>query len=116
MGVFVGVLLSALFLVNKLESEVKVSSFLLGEHTRQYVISGQIFFSSADKFYQFFDFKEHIQNVVIDLNHAHIWDLTSVSMLNSVKNKFESCGTHVEILGLNTASHTLIDRLHPKAE
>ncbi len=60
LGVFVGVLLSALFLVNKLESEVKVSSVLLGEHTRQYVISGQIFFSSSEKFYQFFDFSEDI--------------------------------------------------------
>ena len=116
LGVLSGVLLSALFFINKLENEVRVQSELLNNTTRKYTISGQIFFSSADKFYQFFDFKEHIQNVVIDLNHAHIWDLTSVSMLNSVKNKFESCGTHVEILGLNTASHTLIDRLHPKAE
>ncbi len=116
LGVLSGVLLSALFFINKLENEVRVQSELLNNTTRKYTISGQIFFSSADKFYQFFDFKEHIQNVVIDLNHAHIWDLTSVSMLNSVKNKFESCGTHVEILGLNTASHILIDRLHPKAE
>ena len=72
LGVFVGVLLSALFLVNKLESDVKVSSTLLNSNTRQYVISGQIFFSSSDKFFQFFDFKETISKVEIDLTHAHI--------------------------------------------
>lgn len=110
LGVFVGVLLSALFLVNKLESEVKVSSFLLGEHTRQYVISGQIFFSSSEKFYQFFDFSEDISNVTIDLTHAHIWDITSVNMLNSVVNKFKAQQIKVHIIGLNEASHTLIDQ------
>lgn len=110
LGVFVGVLLSALFLVNKLESEVKVSSFLLGEHTRQYVISGQIFFSSSEKFYQFFDFSEDISNVTIDLTHAHIWDITSVNMLNTVVNKFKAQQIKVHIIGLNEASHTLIDQ------
>lgn len=49
LGVFVGVLLSALFLVNKLESEVKVQSERV-QDTRRYQITGQIFFSSSDKF------------------------------------------------------------------
>lgn len=53
LGVLVGVMLSALFLVNKLESEVKVQSELEG-NKRIYVVKGQIFFSSSDKFYQFF--------------------------------------------------------------
>src|SRR5690606_1980306 len=56
LGVFIGVLLSALFIINKLESEVKVSSVLVNQSTRRYTISGQIFFSSSDKFFQFFDF------------------------------------------------------------
>ena len=47
LGVFVGVLLSALFLVNKLESEVKVQSKRV-QDTRRYQITGQIFFSSSD--------------------------------------------------------------------
>lgn len=113
LGVFVGVLLSALFLVNKLESEVKVSSTLLNSHTRQYVISGQIFFSSSDKFFQFFDFKENISKVEIDLTHAHIWDITSVNMLNNVVQKFKDQNIQVEIIGLNEASSTLIDRYNP---
>ncbi|NNH88298.1 SulP family inorganic anion transporter [Acinetobacter terrae] len=112
-GVFVGVLLSALFLVNKLESEVKVSSTLLNSNTRQYVISGQIFFSSSDKFFQFFDFKENISKVEIDLTHAHIWDITSVNMLNNVVQKFKDQDIEVKVVGLNEASHTLIDRYNP---
>ena len=110
LGVFVGVLLSALFFINKLESTVHVQSEL-HNHTRRYVVSGQIFFSSSEKFFQFFDFNEHIQKVEIELSHAHIWDMTSVQMLNAVVEKFEAHGVVVEVLGLNEASSTLIDRI-----
>ncbi|MCV9960149.1 SulP family inorganic anion transporter, partial [Acinetobacter baumannii] len=55
LGVFVGVLLSALFFINKLESTVHVQSEL-HNHTRRYLVGGQIFFSSSEKFFQFFDF------------------------------------------------------------
>ena len=110
LGVFVGVLLSALFFINKLESAVHVQSEL-HNHTRRYLVSGQIFFSSSEKFFQFFDFNEHIQKVEIELSNAHIWDMTSVQMLNAVVEKFEAHGVVVEVLGLNEASTTLIDRI-----
>ncbi|MFC6166167.1 SulP family inorganic anion transporter [Acinetobacter terrestris] len=110
LGVFVGVLLSALFLVNKLESEVKVSSVLVNQSTRHYTISGQIFFSSSDKFFLFFDFKENISKVEIDLTYAHIWDITSVNMLNNVVQKFKDQNIEVTVVGLNEASSTLVDQ------
>ena len=113
LGVFIGVLLSALFIINKLESEVKVSSVLLNQSIRRYKISGQIFFSSSEKFFQFFDFQEPIDQVNIDLTHAHIWDITSVNMLNTVVQKFRDQNIQVEIMGLNEASSTLIDRYNP---
>ena len=110
LGVLVGILLSALFLINKLESEVKVQSDW--EHNKRiYVVKGQIFFSSADKFYQFFDFNEQIHAVEIDLTHAHVWDITSVNMLANVVAKFESKNIAVNVIGLNQASSTLIDRV-----
>ena len=111
LGVFVGVLLSALFIINQLESSVKVTS-TLHNHQRRYQVSGQIFFSSSDRFYQFFNFNEHIQSVEIDLSNAHIWDITSVNMLNSVVEKFEAKGIKTQLLGLNEASATLIDRIN----
>src|SRR5690606_15653997 len=89
LGVFVGVLLSALFFINKLERTVHVYTHLNSAHSRSYFISGQIFFSSSEKFYQFFDFKEKLEHVELDLTHAHIWDVTSVNMLNNVIQKFK---------------------------
>ncbi|MFX1823196.1 SulP family inorganic anion transporter [Acinetobacter sp. AS5] len=110
LGVFVGVLLSALFLINKLEKSVHVETYLKDEYSRCYVISGQIFFSSTEKFYQFFDFKEELEHVELDLTHAHIWDVTSVNMLNNVIQKFKAQNIDVTVIGLNEASSTLIDR------
>lgn len=110
LGVLIGVLLSALFLVNKLENAVRVQSHLLNSTTRKYEIFGQIFFSSSEKFFQFFDFNEFVDHVIIDLTHAHIWDITSVSMLNQVQNKFLQNNIQVEIIGMNEASRSLVDQ------
>ena len=110
LGVFVGVLLSALFFINKLERTVHVSTYLHKPNSRSYIISGQIFFSSTEKFYQFFDFKEKLDHVELDLTHAHIWDVTSVNMFNNVIQKFKAQGIDVTVIGLNEASSTLIDR------
>ena len=110
LGVLIGVLLSALFLVNKLENAVRVQSHRLNSTTRKYEIFGQIFFSSSEKFFQFFDFNESVDHVIIDLTHAHIWDITSVSMLNQVQNKFLQNNIQVEIIGMNQASRSLVDQ------
>lgn len=112
LGVLIGVMLSALFLVNKLESEVKVKSTLLSPNHRHYQVQGQIFFSSSEKFFQFFDFNETLDQVTIDLTDAHIWDITSVNMLKNVEQKFQNRSIQTNVMGMNEASRTLVDRVN----
>ena len=109
LGVLTGVLLSALFLANKLENDIQVSASFEGT-ARLYDLRGQIFFSSSEKFMQGFDFKEDVKEVIIDLTHSHIWDVTSVAMLDSVVNKFQKNGANVTVRGLNEASSIMIDK------
>jgi SulP family sulfate permease len=109
-GVGVGVLLSAIFFAKKVSQIIAVESELSGE-TRTYTVRGQIFFASSEKFLAAFDFKEVLANVVIDVSHAHFWDLTSVGALDTVVLKFRREGTDVEILGMNEASATIVDQL-----
>ena len=109
LGVLTGVLLSALFLANKLENDIHVETTLDGTQ-RIYDLHGQIFFSSSEKFIQSFNFKEDINTVIIDLTHAHIWDVTSVAMLDSVISKFQKNGVNVSVRGLNEASTNMIDK------
>ncbi|RTE47013.1 SulP family inorganic anion transporter [Acinetobacter junii] len=109
LGVLTGVLLSALFLANKLENDIRVESYIEND-ARVYDLKGQIFFSSAEKFMQGFNFQEPISKVIIDLTHSHIWDVTSVAMLDSVVNKFQRNGVNVTVRGLNEASSIMIDK------
>jgi len=111
LGVLVGVLLGALFFANKISHFMYVKSNF-DEHidTRHYEVIGQVFFNSADKFTNSFDFKEAVRKVVIDLQRAHFWDISSVAALDKVVLKFRREGTEVDIIGLNEASATIIDR------
>lgn len=71
-GVFVGVLLASLFFANKVSHYMAVESSLNDDETvRTYQVIGQVFFRSADKFVSYFDFKEALNKVVIDLTNAH---------------------------------------------
>lgn len=118
-GVLAGVLLAAMFFANKVGHYIAISSSLdeAGEH-RSYNVTGQVFFSSADKFVAAFDFKEALNKVTIDLNRAHFWDITAVAALDKVVIKFRREGTEVEVLGLNEASATIVDRfgVHDKPD
>ena len=99
-GVFVGVLMSALFFAHKVSRLVAVESHRAeGEHHRIYTVYGQVFFASADRFAAAFDFKEVIEQVTIDLTNAHFWDVSAVAALDKVVLKFRREGTSVDIAG-----------------
>lgn len=108
-GVLVGVLLSALFLAQKLENDVHIET-TLHQNTRIYDVRGQLFFSSSERFTKAFDFKENVQHVIIDLTHSHIWDVTTVASLDSIIDKFQKNGTQVTVKGLNEASSIMIEQ------
>jgi len=111
-GVLIGVLLSAVFFSWKISQIFRITSTLSsdGSH-RTYTVEGQIFFASADDFNKAFDFKEALDKVTIDVTHAHIWDISSVAALDMIVLKFRREGADVEIIGMNEASETIVDRL-----
>ncbi len=110
-GVFVGVLLAAMFFANKIGHFLYINAELDSEgRQRTYKVVGQVFFSSADKFIAAFDFKDTVRQVTIDLSRAHFWDITAVAALDKVVIKLRREGIEVYVLGLNEASATIVDR------
>ena len=110
-GVLVGVLLSGVFFASKVSRLFAVESSLSADgSTRTYRLTGQIFFASVESFLAAFDFREVIEKVVIDVRQAHFWDISAVAALDKAVIKLRREGTEVEILGLNEASATMIDR------
>lgn len=117
LGVFTGVLLASLFFANK------ISHFMYWEKsyeetssTRVYKFIGQVFFNSADRFTDAFDYREPVKNVVIDVTRAHFWDISAVYALDKAVIKLRKMGKEVEVIGQNEASRTIIDRfgIHDK--
>jgi len=111
-GVLVGVLLSGIFFAWKISQLFRVTSSITadGRH-RNYRIEGQLFFASSEDFMKAFDFREALDRVTIDLTHAHIWDISSVAALDMAILKFRREGAEVEVIGLNEASETIVDKL-----
>ncbi|MFC4171098.1 SulP family inorganic anion transporter [Microvirga sp. GCM10011540] len=111
-GVLIGVLLSGIFFASKVAQIFRVTSTVSeDELERTYIVEGQVFFASAEDFTAAFDFKEALERVRIDVSRSHIWDLSGVAALDTVVLKFRREGTEVEIIGLNEASATIVDKL-----
>lgn len=57
-----------------------------------------------------------IEKAVIDMKKSHFWDLSAVNSLDKIVLKFRREGTEVELLGLNEATATIVDKvlLHDK--
>ncbi len=110
LGVFTGVLLAALFFANKISRFMVVKAEQTEPDTRTYRVVGQVFFASSEAFSNAFDFKEAVARVTIDLTQAHFWDITAVSALDKVVIKFRREGATVELIGMNAATETIVDR------
>ncbi len=111
-GVLVGVLLSGIFFAGKIAQLFGVRSVVSPDgRLRTYHVEGQLFYGSVEDFMAAFDFKEALDRVVIDVSRAHIWDISSVQALDMVILKFRRDGAEVEVVGMNDATETLVDRL-----
>ncbi len=114
-GVLVGVLLSGIFFAAKIAQLFRVRSEASADgRVRTYFIEGQLFYGSVEDFMKAFDFREAPERVVIDVSRAHIWDISSVQALDMAVMKFRRDGAEVEIIGMNAASETLVDKLSVK--
>ena len=111
LGVLVGVLLATLFFANKIGRFMAVKSdYDSATQQRTYRVYGQVFFASSEQFTEAFDFSEASRKVVIDLTHAHFWDVTAVSSLDKVVIKFRREGSEVDVVGMNAATETVVDK------
>lgn len=110
-GVLAGVILSGLFFASKVKRLFTVSSDLSADgKARTYRVAGQLFFASADSFTASFDYKEPLDRVIIDVSAAHFWDISAVGTLDKAVLKFRRAGTVVEVVGLNDASASMVER------
>lgn len=111
-GVLIGVMLSGIFFAAKIAQLFRIRSTLSDDgRERTYTVEGQLFYGSAEDFANAFDFREAVDRVTIDVSGAHIWDISSVQALDMAILKFRREGADVQLIGMNKASETLVDKL-----
>ncbi|WP_268800181.1 SulP family inorganic anion transporter [Pseudomonas huanghezhanensis] len=118
-GVVAGTLLAAMFFANKIGHYLAVTSRRDPQFPhRTYYVTGQVFFGSAERFTNAFDLKEQLETLTIDLRDAHFWDITAVAALDKVVLKLRREGVQVDVIGMNQATSTIVDRfgVHDKPD
>lgn len=111
-GVLIGVVLSAIFFARQIAKQTNITSAVSRDgKNRTYLLHGQLFFVSTQDFVNAFDFKEPVTRVTIDLTDAHIWDSSAVGAIDTVVLGFRRRNINVDVVGLNEASATLVERV-----
>jgi len=116
-GVLVGVILSGLFFAGKVSRLSNTTSELSEDgRVRTYRVEGQVFFASAGTFADTIDVLEPVKQIVVDVTAAHFWDISAIGALDRVVMKARRHDRKIEVIGLNAASATMVDRfaLHKK--
>jgi len=118
-GVLVGVLMSGIFFARKISQIFEVRSSLSeGGQVRTYEVHGQIFFASTYRLQEAIDFNDSATRIIFDLRHAHVWDISGIGLIDKAVLRLRRGGADVEVVGLNEASATLVDKLsiHDKVD
>lgn len=124
LGVLAGVILSGVFFAAKVARllGIEIERSEDGKEMT-YWITGQVFFASSNSLVDAFDYQDVPERVRIDVSEAHFWDITAIGALDDIVLKLRRHGAAVEVIGLNQASATMVERFgthhkpqsHPRA-
>jgi SulP family sulfate permease len=119
LGVLAGVVLSGVFFAAKVARLLGIEIERSDDGREMtYLITGQVFFASSNSLVDAFDYQDVPERVRIDVSDAHFWDITAIGALDDIVLKLRRHGAKVEVIGLNKASATMVERfgIHQKSE
>ena len=110
-GVLTGVILSGVFFAAKVARLLGIETELSADGKQiTYRVTGQVFFASSTSFVDAIEYFDVPEQVRIDVSAAHFWDITAIGALDDIVLKLRRHGAHVEVIGLNEASSTMVER------
>ncbi|WP_256973785.1 SulP family inorganic anion transporter [Brevibacillus brevis] len=109
-GVISGVILSAVIFGWRM-ARLHATSYESDMGEKVYTVSGQLFFGTMTHFVDQFSFQDDPQQIIIDFSRSHVWDLSAVTAISKVVEKYRQLDKFVVITGLNDESKRLIDRV-----
>ena len=118
LGVLTGVVLSGVFFAAKVSRLLGIVVERAEDGSEMtYRVTGQVFFASSSSFVDAVHYQNVPAKVRIDVSAAHFWDITAIGALDDIVHKLRRHGAVVEVIGLNDASATMVERFgtHHKA-
>ncbi|WP_436406366.1 SulP family inorganic anion transporter [Brevibacillus brevis] len=109
-GVISGVIQSAVIFGWRM-ARLHATSYESDMGEKVYTVSGQLFFGTMTHFVDQFSFQDDPQQIIIDFSRSHVWDLSAVTAISKVVEKYRQLDKFVVITGLNDESKRLIDRV-----
>ncbi|WP_426989168.1 SulP family inorganic anion transporter [Pseudarthrobacter sp. Y6] len=120
-GVGAGVLAAMALFARRVAHFVTVERTVVelnGENVATYTVDGELFFASSNDLYTQFEYaldaEPDISRVIVDLHASHVWDASTIAVLDAVTEKYRRHGRAVELIGLNAASVLMRERLAGK--
>jgi sulfate permease, SulP family len=110
-GVGVGVLVACVAFARRVAHLVTVVPGDGPDGERVYTVTGALFFASTNDMLGQFDYSGDPARVVVDLSRAHVWDASSVAVLDAVEHKYATRGKTVQIIGLTDVTGHYHQRL-----
>lgn len=112
LGVGAGILTAMALFARRVARFVTVDRQLSADgNSVTYRVDGELFFASSNDLYTLFDYTNDPAHVAIDMRNSHVWDASTVSALDGITTKYAKLGKTVHVVGLNSDSHQLHDRL-----
>jgi sulfate permease, SulP family len=99
-GVGVRVLVACVLFARRVAHLVSVVPSDGPDGERVYTVTGALFFASTNDMVGQFDYAGDPDRVRIDLSAAHVWDASSVAVLDAVEHEYATRGKTVQITGL----------------
>jgi SulP family sulfate permease len=110
-GVGVGVLVACVLFARRVAHLVTVVASDGPDGARVYTVTGALVFASTNDLIGQFDYAGDPDRVVVDLSAAHVWDASSVAVLDAIDHKYATRGENVEITGLTEVTGHYHQRL-----
>jgi SulP family sulfate permease len=101
-GVIAGVLLSCVLFAGKVSRAVNITSRLSNDgRTREYLVSGQLFFASVERLATAVDVTEDVDLIVVNVTEAHFWDIAAACAADHLILKAHRHGRELSFTGLD---------------
>jgi sulfate permease, SulP family len=115
-AVFVGVIISALVFAWQQGKKIIAEASVTADNKKVYKLNGALFFGSATSFKELFNVKEDFEHIVIDFEHARVYDHSGLDAIHNITTRYGQYNKKVHLLNLSPECRSLLAKVDSVVE